>query len=73
MAAFWLAYKDASGINASGRNPEKKPLVPFMLLTPIGYLWRRASVTGSPFKLLWIFLGCVLVFVIVEAAVVIPQ
>ena len=36
------------------RNPQRKVLLPFVLLTQVAYPWRRSSVTGTSLKYLWI-------------------
>ncbi|WP_164893045.1 DUF4339 domain-containing protein [Mesorhizobium sp. M7A.F.Ca.US.010.02.1.1] len=69
IGVFWLAYKDAKAIKNAGQNPTGKALVPFMLLTPVGYLWRRSAVIRAPLRYLWIWLACAAVFLIAELAI----
>ena len=68
---FALTFYDAKAIKAAGANPQGKTLVPFMLLTPLGYLWRRAAVTGTNYYLLWIWLGCAVAYLVIQAALLI--
>ncbi|MER9836134.1 DUF4339 domain-containing protein [Mesorhizobium sp. M0145] len=62
IGSFVLAYKDASTINAAGRNPQHRWLLPFMLLMPVGYFLRRWYVAATPLTPLWIWLVSVVVY-----------
>lgn len=69
--AFWsavltiiFAVKDARLVTDAGLNPKGRAIAPFILLTPIGYFLRRKQVANLPLTELWVWLGCVLVFLI---------
>ncbi|MGP2490708.1 DUF4339 domain-containing protein [Mesorhizobium sp. PUT5] len=62
--SFLFAYKDANRIKAAGLNRENRTLVPFLLLTQIGYFLRRKSIAGLPLTPLWLWIGSVVVYVI---------
>lgn len=63
-----FAWKDAQAIQRAGFNPTKRTMVPFMLLTPIGYFIRRKVVTGSSLAPLWMWLACGLGYGILSLA-----
>ncbi len=53
------AWKDAQAVERAGElNPQRRALVPFMLLTPIGYFIRRRHVAGLSLTPLWVWLMC---------------
>lgn len=62
------AWKDAQAVERTGLNSERRTLVPFMLLTPIGYFLRRRQVARFSLTPLWIWLACAAVFAIIEIA-----
>lgn len=62
------AWKDAQAVERAGLNSERRTLVPFMLLTPIGYFLRRRQVAEFSLTPLWIWLACAAVFAIIEIA-----
>lgn len=76
VVGFWaglaLAAVDAKNLHRSGRNPKPRPLVPFVLLTPIAYFWRRHVLVGASLKFLWIWLACFFVWVVGVAALLDP-
>lgn len=59
---FWgsliFAGLDARNLHHSWRNPKPKALVPFVLLSPVAYFWRRTRILGSSFDYLWIWVAC---------------
>jgi hypothetical protein len=59
LIAVILAFADVKILNSWGFNPRQRRIVPFLLLSPIGYFWRRAAVVGRDWNYLWIWLGCV--------------
>lgn len=63
-----FAWKDAQAIQRAGFNPTKRTMVPFMLLTPVGYFIRRKVVTGSSLSPLWMWLACGLGYGILSIA-----
>lgn len=63
-----LAWGDARNLNRSRRNPQMRTMVPFVLLTPIGYFWRRWAITRTSIKFLWIWFACFVAYVITVAA-----
>ena len=61
---------DAKAVAAAGLNPQRRVMVPFILLTPIGYFIRRRVVARSlSLAPLWLYLACALVYLIGEAAI----
>ncbi|MER9689718.1 DUF4339 domain-containing protein [Mesorhizobium sp. M0139] len=72
IATFWLGYKDAQAINNAGRNPQRRTLVPFLSLFPIGYFIRRRIVSAAPLTPLWIWLVSAVVYVMGASALA-PQ
>ncbi len=62
------AWKDAQAVERAGLNPQRRALVPFMLLTPIGYFIRRRHVAGLSLTPLWVWLMCAVVFLVIEIA-----
>lgn len=64
-AGLLLAWLDARGLKSSGRNPQRRTMWPFILLTPVGYLWRRHAVIGASLKLLFIWLGGMAVYIVI--------
>lgn len=68
IATVWLAYMDAQAIKKSGRNPQRRTLVPFIFLFPIGYFIRRRIVAAAPLTPLWIWLTSAVVYVMGGAA-----
>lgn len=50
----------------------RRALVPFLWLTPIGYFIRRNRLTGLPLTPLWVWLGCVIIFVFIEIGIDAP-
>ncbi|MER8917705.1 DUF4339 domain-containing protein [Mesorhizobium sp. M0761] len=63
IATIWLAYKDAKAVNNAGRNPQRKWLLPFILLMPLGYFIRRWYVAATPLTPLWICIVSAVVYV----------
>lgn len=63
IGTFWLAYRDAKAINNAGLNPQRRWLLPFILLMPIGYFVRRRYVAATPLTPLWIWLVSAVVYV----------
>ncbi|MGX8010115.1 DUF4339 domain-containing protein [Mesorhizobium sp. ORM8.1] len=72
VAGVWLglllAWADARNLSRSRRNPQMRRMVPFVLLTPIGYFWRRWAITRTSIKFLWIWIACFVAYVISVAA-----
>lgn len=68
IVAFILCMADVKTLNRNGLNPNKRRIVPFLLLTPVGYFWRRAAVMRAGWAYLWIWLGCMVVLFIAEVA-----
>lgn len=72
VVGFWigllLAWADARNLNRSRRNPQLRTMVPFVLLTPIGYLWRRWAITRTSIKFLWIWIACFVAYAFVLGA-----
>jgi len=72
VVGFWigllLAWGDARNLNRSSRNPQLRTMVPFVLLSPIGYFWRRWAITRTSIKFLWIWLACFIAYAIVVGA-----
>lgn len=66
ILTFWLGYKDTQVIAEQGLNPQKRVILPFLLLTQLGYFWRRAAVTGRSYKFIGIWLLSALGALIVE-------
>ncbi|ESX09972.1 hypothetical protein X768_16645 [Mesorhizobium sp. LSJC265A00] len=64
IATIWLAYLDANAISMSGRNPERRWLLPFILLLPLGYFLRRWYVAASSLTPLWIWLVSAVMYVL---------
>ena len=64
IGTFWLAYKDAKAINDAGANPQRRRLLPFMLLLPIAYFIRRKMVASTSLTPLWIWLVGMVVYVL---------
>lgn len=77
VIGFWigllLAWADARNLNRSRRNPQLRTMVPFVLLTPIGYFWRRWAITRTSLKYLFIWIGCLVVYAVVLAGLSDPQ
>lgn len=63
---FWvgllLAWLDARNLIRSRRNPQQRAMVPFVMLTPVAYFWRRYAVVGTSLNFLWIWIGCFLAY-----------
>jgi len=72
IIGFLLAWRDAKAIEAAGLNPGRRALVLFLWLTPIGYFIRRNRLTGLPLTPLWVWLGCVIIFVFIEIGIAAP-
>ncbi len=68
-AAFLFAWRDANRIKAAGMNPENRWLVPFLLLTGIGYFIRRNRFAAGSMLLLTVFLASIVVYAILFAAI----
>lgn len=77
VVGFWvgllLAWADARNLNRSRRNPQLRTMVPFVLLTPIGYFWRRWAITRTSLKYLFIWIGCLVFYAVVLAGLSDPQ
>lgn len=62
VAGFWLSILfsslDARNLYRSGRNPQHRTMVPFVLLTAIAYFWRREVVAGLSGKFILIWIAC---------------
>ncbi|TPI65542.1 DUF4339 domain-containing protein [Mesorhizobium sp. B3-1-3] len=71
LATIAVCLLDVRQLNRRGLNPGKRWIAPFLLLTPIGYFWRRAAILGGGWRYLWIWLGCMLALLIGEVAFVI--
>ncbi|MER9546459.1 DUF4339 domain-containing protein [Mesorhizobium sp. M0437] len=63
IGTLWLTYKDAKAINNAGLNPQRRWLLPFIMLMPIGYFVRRRYVAATPLTPLWIWLVSAVVYV----------
>lgn len=59
LSQIVLAGLDTSALDRAGLNPGKRRVVPFVLLTPIDYFWRRAVVTQGTYLYLWLFAASV--------------
>lgn len=72
VVGFWigllLAWGDARNLNRSGRNPQLRTMVPFVLRSPVGYFWRRWAITRGSIKFLWIWIACLLVYAMILGA-----
>lgn len=68
IGGLFFAYNDSKRLTAAGLNPHGLYVAPFMLLTPIGYFWRRYAVTGASLTPLWVWLGLTGVFMVVDLA-----
>ena len=68
IGTFILALFDAKRIKAAGLNPNGSALVPFLLLTHIGYFIRRNALVPGSLKFLWIWLGSGVVFLFIAAS-----
>ncbi|MET2829312.1 DUF4339 domain-containing protein [Mesorhizobium shangrilense] len=73
IVALILCIADVKALNRNGLNPNKQRIVPFVLLTPVGYFWRRAAVARAGWAYLWIWLGCMVVLFIAEVAFIIDM
>ncbi|WP_406873610.1 hypothetical protein WHT83_09315 [Aminobacter sp. P9b] len=77
VVGFWigllLAWADTRNLNRSRRNPQMRTMVPFVLLTPIGYFWRRRAITRTSLKYLFIWIGCLVFYAVVLAGLSDPQ
>ncbi len=69
MEHSWLQLRLREAIELAGLNPQRRALVPFLWLTPIGYFIRRNKLTGLPLTPLWVWLGCVVVFLFIEIGI----
>ena len=69
IVGFWLglglAIVDAKNLYRSQRNPKPRVMVPFVLLSPIGYFWRRQVVVGRSVKFLLIWIACFVAYMMV--------
>ncbi|MBZ9795586.1 DUF4339 domain-containing protein [Mesorhizobium sp. ES1-4] len=63
-----FASLDARNIYRSWRNPKHRALIPFVLLSPIGYFWRRAWLLKKGFGYLWVWLACAAFYMVVLGA-----
>lgn len=65
---FWLGILfsslDARNLYRSGRNPQHRTMVPFVLLTPTGYFWRRHIIVGNSVKFVFIWIACALAWMV---------
>lgn len=66
IAVIACAVLDSRNLAQAGLNPKGRYLAPFILLTPLGYLWRRAAVIGSTYRLVLIWLACAIGLVVGE-------
>ena len=64
--ALWgsilFAALDARNVYRSHRNLKHRTMVPFVLLTPIGYFWRRHVIIGASKKYLFTWLATFLIW-----------
>ncbi|RUZ79405.1 DUF4339 domain-containing protein [Mesorhizobium sp. M7A.F.Ca.US.006.01.1.1] len=70
LATVFVAILDARQLFQKGLNPRRRWIAPFVLLTPLGYFWRRAAILNGGWRYLWIWLACTLVCLIGEVAFV---
>ncbi|MER9163605.1 DUF4339 domain-containing protein [Mesorhizobium sp. M0715] len=62
-----FAVLDARNVYNSWRNPKRMALVPFILLSPLVYFWRRAWLLKTGYAYMGIWAGCALVYAIAFA------
>nr|WP_171892278.1 MULTISPECIES: DUF4339 domain-containing protein [Mesorhizobium] len=63
-----LVWADARNLYLSRRNPQKREVMPFVLLTPFAYFWRRWAITRTSIKFLWIWIACFVAYAVAMAA-----
>lgn len=77
VVGFWigllLGWADTRNLNRSRRNPQLRTMVPFVLLSPIGYFWRRWAITRTSLKYLFIWIGCFALYALILAGLSDPQ
>ncbi|RWH17615.1 DUF4339 domain-containing protein [Mesorhizobium sp.] len=71
LAVIVVCVLDVRQLNRKGLNPGNRWITPFVLLSPVGYFWRRAAIVGGGWRYLWLWLGCAVIGFAGELAYVI--